>query len=114
MLASGFWSGAKFSVDFVLVDMEQELVKEAVGTFQFEDLVGRQERRQAFLPVVVTAFDFTLGLRRWSIAKSDAVEVESGAQLSEGIGSVSKEEGVIIHVENQRQAMGVEGTGQEV
>jgi hypothetical protein len=38
--------------------MEPELVQEAVGSFQVQDVISGQERGQAFLPVVVAAFDF--------------------------------------------------------
>ena len=48
-------------MDFMLVDVGQELVEQAVGAFEFQDAVCRQERWQAFLPVVVASFDFTLG-----------------------------------------------------
>ena len=60
----------------MLVDVEQELVEQAVGAFEFQDAVGRQEGRQAFLPVVMTTFD----------AQGDAMEVERGAQLGERVG----------------------------
>ena len=53
---------------FDLVGMEQELVEQAVGAFQFEDMVGGEERGQTFLPIVVTAFDFAFGLGRGSVA----------------------------------------------
>ena len=42
-----------------------ELVEEVVGPDQFNDVVGGQEWDQSFLPVVMTAFDFTFGLGRW-------------------------------------------------
>jgi hypothetical protein len=44
------------------VDVRRELVQQDVGFVQFEDLVGGQQRGQAFLPVVVAAFDFAFGL----------------------------------------------------
>ena len=59
LLPGGVRSGAGFAVDFVLVDVRQELVEQAVGTCKFADLIGGQERQEAFLPVVVTAFDLT-------------------------------------------------------
>ena len=52
-----------------------------VGTGQIADLVGGQEGDQAFLPVVVPAFDFAFGLGRWGIAEADPVEVEGVAEL---------------------------------
>lgn len=44
LLTGGVRGGAQFAVDFVLVDVRQELVEEAVGAFQFQDAVGGQER----------------------------------------------------------------------
>jgi hypothetical protein len=37
-------------------------LEQGIGATQFEDLVGGQERGQAFLPVVVAAFDLAFGL----------------------------------------------------
>ena len=85
LVTGGGRSGADFAVDFMLVDVGQELVEQAVGAFEFQDAVGRQEGRQAFLPVVKTPFDFALGLGGGGEAQGDAVEVERGAQLGEGV-----------------------------
>ena len=105
---------AQFAVDFVLVAVGDELVEELVGPDQFADAVGSQEWHEAFLPVVVAAFDFAFGLGRWGVAELDAVEVEGGAELGEGVGVVSVKEGVVVHVEGQGQAMGLEDAGEEV
>jgi hypothetical protein len=51
---------AELAVDFMLVGMGHELVEQVVGPGQFADLVGGQEGDEAFLPVVVAAFDFTI------------------------------------------------------
>lgn len=75
LLACGVWSHAQFAVDFVLVDVQQELVEQAIGAFQIEDAIGGQEWGQAFLPVIVSAFDFALGLRRGGVTQGDPVEV---------------------------------------
>jgi hypothetical protein len=58
------WGGAQFAMDLVLIGMEPELVQEAVGSFQVQDVISGQERGQAFLPVIVAAFDFAFGVRR--------------------------------------------------
>ena len=92
---------AEFAMDFMLIGMRDELVEEVVGPDQFDDLVSRQEGDEAFLPVVVAAFDFTFGLRRWGVAEVDAVEVESLTEWGEGVGVVGVEEGVVVHVEGQ-------------
>ena len=114
LLASGVGSGTQFAVDFVLIGVRQELVEQLVGACQFQDGVGCQQGRQAFLPVVVAAFDFTFGLRGGGVAQGDTVEVEGRAQLGEGVGSVGEEKRMVVHVEGQRQAMSGEGSGQEV
>jgi len=101
LLLSGLGCLAEFAVDFVLVGMGHELVEEVVGPDQFYDAVGGQERDEAFLPVVVAAFDFALGLGRWGIAQVDAVEVKGLAELGEGVGVVGVEEGVVVHIKGQ-------------
>jgi hypothetical protein len=53
-------------------------------------------------------------LGRGRIEQFDAVEVEGLAQLREGVGIVGVEEGVKVHVEGQRQSVGLEGAGQEI
>ena len=94
--------------------MGQQLCEQLVGAGQFEDLIGGQEGRQAFLPVVVATFDFAFGLGCWGVTEIDAVEVQGGPQLGEGVGVVGVEEGVVVHVEGQGQAVGLEDRGQEV
>ena len=74
LLPSGGWGGAEFAMDFLLVDVGQELVEQAVSAFEFQVAVRGQEGRQAVLPVVVAAFDFAFGLGRGRVAEFDAVE----------------------------------------
>ena len=112
--ACGVRGGPEFAVDFMLVGVRQELVEQAVGAFQFQDAVGGQERGQALLPVVVAAFDLAFGLGRGGVAQGHAVEAERGPQLGEGVGGVGVEEGMVVHVERQGQAVGLENAGQEV
>ena len=76
LLVGGVGCLAEFAVDFVLVGVGHELVEEVVGPDQFDDVVGGQEGDEAFLPVVVAAFDFAFGLGRWGVEQLDAVEVE--------------------------------------
>lgn len=114
LLPRGVWGGAQFAVEFMLVDVRQELVEQAVGAFEFADLVGGQQGREAFLPVVVTAFDFAFGLGRWRIEQVDAVEVKGFAQLGKGVGVVGVEKRVEIHIESQWKAVDLEYAGQEV
>lgn len=114
LLFGGVWRGSQFPMDFVLVDVRQQLVQELVGPFKFDDVIGGQEGWKAFLPVIMAAFDFALGLRSGGITKGHAVEVQRGAELGEGIRGVGEEEGMVVHIESQGQAIGLEGTGQEV
>jgi hypothetical protein len=97
---AGLWVGgvgclAGFAMDFVLVGVGHELVEQMVGPDQFNDLFGGQEGDEAFLPVVMAAFDFPFGLGRWGLAELDTVGVERGAELGERIGVVGVEEGVV-------------------
>lgn len=110
----GVRGGAQFAVDFVLVGMRQQLVQEAVGSLRFSDAICGQQGREAFLPVIVAAFDFAFGLGSWGIAEGDAVEVQSLAQLGEGVGCVGKEERMIIDVERQRESVGFKSAREEV
>jgi hypothetical protein len=63
----------------MLVSMGEQLLEQAIGPTEFEDLVGGQEWGQAFLPVVVAAFDFAFGLGSGGVTQGDAIEVEGGA-----------------------------------
>ena len=82
----GLGRGPDFAVNFMGVGMRHQLVQELVGSAQLEDVIGGQEGRQTFLPVVVAAFDFALGLGRGSIAEVHAVAVKGRAQLGKGVG----------------------------
>jgi len=106
--------GAEFAVDFVLVGVDQELVEEAIGPFELEDVVSGQKWGEAFLPVVMAAFDFAFGLRGWGVAEFDAIEVKGLAELGEGVWVVGVEEGVEVHIQCQWQAVGLEDFGEEV
>ncbi len=114
LLVGGVGCLAKFAVDFVLVGVGDELVEEVVGPNQFHDVVGGQEGDEAFLPVVVPAFDFAFGLGRRRIKESDAVEAEGRPQLGEGVGVVGVEEGVEVHRQGQGQAVGLEDAGEKI
>lgn len=119
LLGEGFGMGglrgpAEFAVDFMLVGVGDELVEQLVGSGELGDAFGGQERDQAFLPVVVAAFDFAFGLGRWGVEQFDAVEVEGLTELGEGVGIVGVEEGVVVHIESQGQAVDLENAGEEV
>ena len=114
LLVGGPGRLAELAMDFILVGVGEELVEQRVGAGQFADLVGGQEGREAFLPVVVAAFDFAFGLRGGGVAQGHAVEVQGRTQLGEGVRVVRVKEGVVVHVEGQGQAVGGEGPGEEV
>jgi hypothetical protein len=105
---------AEFAMAFMLVGVGEELVEQRVGAGQFADLVGGQEGREALLPVIVAALDFAFGLRGGGVAQGYAVEVQGRAQLGESVRVVRVKEGVVVHVEGQRQAVRLEGAGEEV
>lgn len=107
-------SGAEFAVDFVSVGVGEELVEEGVGGFEGEDLVGGEQRREALLPVIVAAFDLAFGLWSGGVAQRDAVKVESLAELGEGVRRVSEEEGMVVDVKGEREAVGEEDAGEEI
>jgi hypothetical protein len=73
-----------------------------------------EEWDEAFLPVVVAAFDFAFGLRGWGVKEFDAVEVKCRAELGESVWVMSVEEGVVVHIKGEREAVGLEDTGEEV
>jgi hypothetical protein len=114
LLPGGVRGGAQFAVDFVLVDVWEELVEQPVGTFEFEDLVGGQKGRQTFLPEVVAAFDFAFGLWSWGVTERNAVEVKRRPELGEGFGNVGEEKGMVVHVKGQGQSVGLESARQEI
>jgi hypothetical protein len=103
-----------FAVDFMLVGVGHELVEEVVVPDQFHDVVGGQEGDKAFLPVVMTAFDFAFGLGRWGVAELDALKVERCPKLGESVGVVGVEEGVVVHIKGQGQAVGLEAAGEKI
>ena len=62
----------------------------------------------------MAAFDFAFGLGRWGVAELDAVKVERRPQVGESVGVVGVEEGVVVHIKGQGQAVGLVDAGQEV
>lgn len=81
---------------------------------RFADALGGEQGDQAFLPVVVAAFDFAFGLGRGGVEQLDAIKVEGLAELGEGLGIVRVKERVIVHVERQRQAVGLKDAGEKI
>src|ERR1019366_1235440 len=64
--------------------------------------------------VLMGAFDFAFGLRRWGIQETDVIELERPAQLGQGVWIEREKDTVVVHVDLERAAMGQERGGQEV
>ena len=78
----------------------------AVGIFQIGDPFARKIGWEPFLPKLMFPLDFAFGLGGGGVEQGHAVEMEGLAELREGVREVSEEEGVVIHVEGQGQAVG--------
>jgi len=113
-LVCGVGSGADFAVDFGAVDVSDDCVEECVCGRDGVDGVGRENRRKTFLPVVVAAFDFALGLSRGGVAEGDPIKLESLAELGERVRSVGEKERMVIDVESEREAVREEGAGEKI
>ena len=113
-LMCGVGGGAEFTMDFVVVGVGEEGFEQWVGGLDGAEVVCGEERREAFLPVVVAAFDFAFGLRSGCETQGDSVKVQGRSELGEGIWSVGEKEGVEIDVESEREAVGEEGAGEEI
>ena len=105
--------GADLPVLLVGVVVRAELVDPAVGLGEGGDVLRGEERRKALLPEVVGALDLALGLRSGRVAQGDLVKAEGGAELGEGVRGMGEEEGVVVDVEGERQALSEEGAGEE-
>lgn len=110
----GVGSGADFAVELVLVGVGEQGLEKDVGGSDGGDGIGGEDRRETFLPVVVTALDFALCLGSGRVAEADAVEGKRGPKLRQRVGGVSEKEGVIIDVKGQRKTVGEKGGGQEI
>ena len=104
----------EFPVDFVFVAMKPQVVDMGVGLIDVGDVFTGEVSGQALLPEEVTPFDFTFGLWGWSVTEADAVEVQSLAQLGEGLGLMGEKEAVEIDIDFQGQTIVDEGGGQEI
>lgn len=107
-------SGADFAVFFHLVVMFAQDVGEIIGGPDFGDRFCGEEAGEAFLPELVSALDFAFCLGSGGIAEGDAIKAEGGAKLREGLGSMSKEDAVVIDIEAQRQPVGLKDTAEKI
>src|SRR5206468_2619188 len=70
------WGAAQFSMLFHLIVMFAEKVKHRVGRTDFTGALSLEKGRQALLPELMTAFNFSFGLRRRGKAHGDTVKVQ--------------------------------------
>lgn len=114
LLVGGVRSGAKLAMDFMMIGVSDEVVDERVGTIDGVDGLGGEERWETLLPIVVATLDFAFCLRSGSVAKGDAVEAQSLAELSESVRKVGVKERVIIDVKSEREAVSEESAGEKI
>ncbi len=108
LVACHLGSHAQLAVDLMGIGVGQELVEQAVGSVEVSDVFGGEQRREPALIIEMTAFNFTLGLGGWGIAQRHPVEVKGRAQLSERVGSMGEEQGMVVDVQSQGQALRAE------
>ena len=99
---------------FLLVVVEAEVFEQGVGLGEGGDVLGGEERREAFLPEVVGALDLAFGLRGGRVTQGDIVKAQGGAELGESVGLGGEKEEVVVDVEREREAVGEEGGGEKV
>ena len=73
-----------------------------------------EERREAFLPEVVRSLDLAFGLRSRCVTQGDFVKAQGAAELGQGLRLTGEEEGMVIDIEGQRQAVLAKGGREEV
>ena len=96
------------------VAMGSQRVDVGIGRFNFADVFTGKKGGQASLPKLMFAFDFAFGLGRRGVTQADVVELKGPAQLGERVGIVGEKDAVIVDVELQGPAVGLEGGGQEI
>ncbi len=99
---------------FVDVVMMAHLVEQRIGLRQGEGVLGGEKGGEPPLPEVMSALNLALGLRSGRIAQGDFLEAQGRPELRKGLGPVREEEGVIIDIEGQGQATGLESAGEEI
>src|SRR6266478_987571 len=111
---SGLRGGTQLAVDFFAVVMVAEFFEQRIGFRQGGDLLGREERWEPLLPKVMGALDLAFGLRGGCVAQGDFVEAEGRAELRERLGLTGEEEGMVVDVESQRQAVLAKSRGEKI
>ena len=105
---------AQFAMGFVGVAMEAQSVDVRVGIIDVRDVFAGEIGWEPALPELVLALDFSLGLGCWGIKETNVVELESPAQLGEGVGIFGEKHGVIIDVDLQGPTVGQQSGGEEI
>ncbi len=101
-------------MDLFCVVMVAQFFEQIVGFRESGYLLRGKERWEAFLPEVVRALDFAFGLRSRGVTQRDFVKAQGAAELGQSLWLTGKEEGMVIDVEGQREAMLTKGGGEEV
>jgi hypothetical protein len=104
---------AQLAVDFMGVAMETQIVDVGVGLIEICNLFAGEIGREAALPELMLALDFSFCLGRWGIKEADVVELERRAELGEGLGILGEENGVIIDIDLKRASVGQEALMEE-
>lgn len=104
----------QFAVGFVDVSMESQSIDVRVGGLDLGDFFTGEIGREAALPELVFALDFSFCLGRWGIKEAYLVELEGPAQLGESLGIFGEKDGVIIDVDLEGTAVGEKGSGEEI
>src|ERR1700678_903407 len=99
---------------FLGIVVMAKLFEQSVGLREGGDLLGGEDRREAFLPEVVRALDLAFGLRSGSVAQRNLVKAQGAAELGQGLWLTGEEEGMVVDVEGQREAVLAKGGWKEV
>src|SRR3954471_7225059 len=73
------WGGADLAMFFHPVVMFAQRVHQRIGQSEFTDVFGNKKRGQALLPKLVSALDFSFGLRGGGIAKRNSIKTQGRA-----------------------------------
>lgn len=104
----------QFAMGLVDIAMEPQSFDVGIGGCHVGNLFAGEIGWESALPELVFAFDLSFGLGRWRIKEADVVELERPPQLSNGIGILGEEHGVIIDVDLQRSSIGDKGRREEI
>ena len=101
-------------MNFVGVAMKSQIVDVRVGGLDVGNLFAGEIRWESALPELMLSLHFALGLRRWSIKKTNVVELERPAKLGQRLGILGEKDGVIIDIDLERPPVTEESGGEEI